>query len=215
MTDERDPDDPINNEALLKAKENAQCYLEDKRLARTGVDYLAETVIKLADEVLFLKKQVQGHCDRIAAQSHLLSRVADMTGTRVNLRECWVNKDDLRQSRQSFDAPAWEGALHSLVLESIVVADQFRRKGICKAIVGVLANAVDSGQYDLAIVEGVQSPILAEALARWGWRCDARVSDFYWTKKPKKANAIICSCCGAAYVLPDTLLQPVLLVQPG
>jgi hypothetical protein len=78
MSNERDPDDPITNEALEKAKINAQDWLDTEyHQNHPMMTYLAETTIKLADEIMSLRKQVQGHCDRISAQSELLSKKAE------------------------------------------------------------------------------------------------------------------------------------------
>lgn len=77
----------------------------------------------------------------------------------------------------------WLNELHALVLEGIVVAENFRRQGWCRAFIKGMRDAVENKRYDLAIVEGVQNQILADALTRWSWQCDPQIMDFYWHKK--------------------------------
>lgn len=137
-------------------------------------------IICLEKEVKTLRKQVLGLCDRVSAQSDLLSKIAS-AGIRVNLRECWVNADDLRKSCDQLGT--WSNEFHTLVLESIAVAVPFRKLGFCKTVVEIMRTAVETGLYDLAIVEGVQNPILADALTRWGWKYDSQIMDFYWQKE--------------------------------
>lgn len=103
----------------------------------------------------------------------------------ARLRECWVLKDNLRQSTEhdgAFQRPTW----HAVILEGIEVYEQHRRQGHCKRLIEDLC--ADS-RFELVIVEGVQNENLSRALHRWGWEFDPHVMDFYkFTGKP------ICSC---------------------
>jgi hypothetical protein len=92
------------------------------------------------------------------------------------IRECWVRKDNLRVScihQGGFNGdPTW----HAIVLESITVGENHRREGHCRRFIETLAT---DARFDLAIIEGVRNPHLADALIRWGWDCDVGVMDFF------------------------------------
>jgi hypothetical protein len=94
----------------------------------------------------------------------------------ANLCECWVLASNLRHSADSPGAWVDEKTIHAIVVETIDVERAFRRQGECRAFLNQLC--ADDG-FDMVIVEGVQNPILAEALIRWGWECDPGVMDFY------------------------------------
>ena len=96
----------------------------------------------------------------------------------LRMRECRVRADDLRLSTQT---PHWSNfpLLTAIVVESIAVPEQSRREGHCKQFIAILC---DHPKYDLVVVEGVQNPILRDALIRWGWWHDPVVMDFYWPR---------------------------------
>ncbi len=92
----------------------------------------------------------------------------------VRLRECWVLASNLRVSRQ--DGPWAEPCYKAVVVEYVVVDKRARRQGVFTRLINTLCT---DPRYELVIVEGVQNPILAEALLRRGWRHDLEVMDFY------------------------------------
>lgn len=96
----------------------------------------------------------------------------------VSLRECWILASNLRLSAQS---PDWtiEPTIHAIVIETVRVPESERRQGKFKAFVKSLC---DDTRFEMVVVEGVQNPILANALTRWGWQCDWATMDFYWRR---------------------------------
>lgn len=90
------------------------------------------------------------------------------------LRECWIDPFNLRISCER------EGTIingiHSVIIESVKVEEAHRNQGHFKRFLAVVCA---DPRFDMVVVEGVQNPILAEALARWGWECNVGVSDFY------------------------------------
>ena len=94
----------------------------------------------------------------------------------AKLRECWVLASNFRLSAEKPDLIV-QPTIHAIVVESVRVDEQHRRQGHCKRL---LEQLCEDRRFDLVIVEGVQNPILAEALTRWGWEFDAGVMDFYW-----------------------------------
>ena len=66
--------------------------------------------------------------------------------------------------------------VHSIVVETIRVDLEHRRQGLCKAFLQALCA---DPRFDMVVVEGVQNPVLADALRRWGWEWDPGVMDFY------------------------------------
>ena len=103
----------------------------------------------------------------------------------ANVRACWVLRDNLRTSCQHEggfgDRPVW----YAIVLESIDVYSEHRRQGHCRRLIEMLATDL---RFDLCIVEGVQNVHLLDALHRWGWECDAGVSDFYHWREGIQRN---------------------------
>lgn len=93
----------------------------------------------------------------------------------ATVRECWVLKSNKRLSGTK---PDWttEPTIHALAVESIEVEEAYRRQGECRAF---LNHLLDTGKYDMVIVEAVGNQHLAEALLRWGWDCAPGVMDFY------------------------------------
>lgn len=91
------------------------------------------------------------------------------------VRECWVLKSNRRVSAE---IPNWtnQPLVHSIVVESVNVEEAHRRQGHLKRF---LDEVCADPRFDMVIVEGVQNPILAEALLRWGWDCNVEVMDFY------------------------------------
>ncbi len=91
------------------------------------------------------------------------------------VRECWVLASNRRQSAEW---PDWttEPTLHTLVIETVEVEEEFRRQGEFRAFVEML---LADPRFDMVAVEGVGNPALAAALRRWGWECDEGVMDFY------------------------------------
>jgi len=96
----------------------------------------------------------------------------------ATLYEAWVLASNRRNSGCY---PEWtnEPTIHSLIVESVKVAEEHRKEGRCKRFLSELCGRTD---FDLVVVEGVQNAILAEALLRWGWDCDPGVSDFFWER---------------------------------
>jgi GNAT superfamily N-acetyltransferase len=91
------------------------------------------------------------------------------------LRECWVQADNLRLSAEY---PGWTDAptLHAVVVQSVVVEDGHRRQGHFRRFIEALCA---DQRFEMVVVEGVQNPVLGEALLRWNWDCDPGVMDFY------------------------------------
>lgn len=91
------------------------------------------------------------------------------------LRECWV---DAANPRLSGDWPDWttRPTFHALVVESVQVEPSQRRQGHLRRF---LEELCADQRFARVVVEGVQNPILAEALLRWGWQVDPAVMDFY------------------------------------
>lgn len=91
------------------------------------------------------------------------------------VREAWI---DAENKRSSGDWATWTDrpTIHSIVIESVKVAEDHRREGHFKRFLAVICA---DERFAMVVVEGVQNPILAEALLRWGWDCDTGVMDFY------------------------------------
>jgi GNAT superfamily N-acetyltransferase len=91
------------------------------------------------------------------------------------VRDCWVLDADRRTSYPRQDM-ATGPATHALAIESVHVDEPHRRQG---HLTRFLEMATADPRFDLVTVEGVQNPVLAEALIRWGWEWDPGVMDFY------------------------------------
>ncbi len=100
----------------------------------------------------------------------------------TRFHEAWVPADDLRRYCPVVppgDPPAaWAGhpLLKALLVESVYVAPDFRRRG---HLTRFLAWAAADPRYDLVIVQGVANKHLRAALKRWGWAHDPGVQDYY------------------------------------
>ncbi len=99
----------------------------------------------------------------------------------ARIRECWIAADNLRVSG---DYPEWTDrpTIYSIVVEYVEVEKPHRGHGECRAF---LEQFKEDKRFDMVVVEGVQNPILADALLRWGWEVDRGVMDFYWRKENK------------------------------
>ena len=93
----------------------------------------------------------------------------------ARIRECWVWAENRRVSF-SASGLTLKPTIHSLVIEYIGVDESERRQGIARRFI---EQACNDARFEMVIVEGVQNPILAEALIRWGWDYDPGVMDFY------------------------------------
>lgn len=96
----------------------------------------------------------------------------------ATIRECWILA---RNRRLSGSSPDWtdEPTIHAIVVETIDVSPEHRRRGYCRDFIKRLC---DEERFDMVVVEGVINPYLQAALTRWGWECDRDVMDFYWRK---------------------------------
>ncbi len=97
----------------------------------------------------------------------------------ARIREAWLDRDNRRLSAGH---PDWteRPTVHAIVVESVSVEEAHRREGHCKRF---LADICANECFEMAVVEGVQNPVLADALLRWGWEVDSGVMDFYWPIK--------------------------------
>ncbi len=93
----------------------------------------------------------------------------------ATLRECWIDASNLRRSAERQDWTA-NPTIHAVVIETVRVEQAHQRQGHFKRF---LAAVCADPRFDMVVVEGVQNPVLAEALLRWGWECDPGVMDFY------------------------------------
>ncbi len=95
-------------------------------------------------------------------------------GLIATVRECWV----LASDKQLSGPRGWttEPTVHALVVETVRVPEHLRRDGRCKRFLNQLLTLPE---FDAVIVEGVGSPVLFDALTRWGWECEPRVKDFF------------------------------------
>lgn len=108
----------------------------------------------------------------------------DLAAIHVNVRECWILVSDFRVSCK--DRPFDDPCLRAIVLETVEIDESHRRRGVFSRF---LVEFVAQPGYDLFVVEGVQSPHLADYLMRRGWDFDARVMDFYLRPPPRTTDA--------------------------